>query len=149
VVVWVTIALSVWAGVSLGMQATGRILPHSATGSTAGLALIVAGLVLRWIAILSLGRQFTVDVAITQGHRLVHTGIYKVLRHPSYTGSLISFFGLGLTFSNYLSMMVIFIPICAAFLYRIHVEEKTLIAAFGDEYRAYSASTKRLIPWIY
>ena len=44
---------------------------------------------------------------------------------------------------------MIFVPVCAAFLYRFHVVEQTPLAAFGEEYRAYSATTKRLIPGIY
>jgi protein-S-isoprenylcysteine O-methyltransferase Ste14 len=111
--------------------------------------MIALGLAIRWIAIVSLGRMFTVDVAITRGHRLVRGGIYGVIRHPSYAGSLLSFLGLGLAFSNYLSAATIFIPICIAFLYRIHVEERTLAATFGDEYRDYCASTKRLIPGLW
>jgi protein-S-isoprenylcysteine O-methyltransferase Ste14 len=123
----------------IGLQHTGRFPTQSAVIATTGILMITLGLVLRWIAIFSLGRQFTVDVAITQGHQLIRTGIYKVLRHPSYAGSLLSFLGLGLAFSNYLSVVVIFVPICAAFLYRIHIEEKTLVATFGDEYLNYRA----------
>lgn len=149
VTLWTTISVSVTAGVMIGMQDTGRFPTRSAVFATTGIALIVLGLVLRWIAIFSLGRQFTVDVAITQRHQLVRTGIYKVLRHPSYAGSLLSFLGLGLAFSNYLSVTTIFVPICGAFLYRIHVEEKTLIATFGDEYLNYRASTKGLVPGIW
>jgi protein-S-isoprenylcysteine O-methyltransferase Ste14 len=149
VILWITISISISAGVMIGMQGTGRFLPRSAVIAATGIALIVLGLVLRWIAILSLGRQFTVDVAITQGHQLVRAGIYKVLRHPSYAGSLLSFLGLGLAFSNYLSVVTIFVPICVAFVYRIHVEEKTLVATFGDEYLKYRASTKGLVPGIW
>lgn len=131
------------------MQGIGRFPTQSRVIAAVGIAMIALGLFIRWIAILSLGRQFTVDVAITKEHQLVHHGIYKSVRHPSYTGSLLSFLGLGLAFSNYLSIIVIFIPICSAFLYRIHIEEKTLIAKFGDEYQKYRATTKKLIPGIW
>jgi protein-S-isoprenylcysteine O-methyltransferase Ste14 len=149
VILWTTIAISVTAGVMMGMQDTGHFSTHSTAIATTGITMIALGLVLRWIAIFSLGRLFTVDVAITQGHQLVRAGIYKVLRHPSYAGSLLSFLGLGLAFSNYLSVVTIFVPICVAFLYRIHVEEKTLVATFGDEYLNYRASTKGLVPGIW
>jgi protein-S-isoprenylcysteine O-methyltransferase Ste14 len=133
----------------IGMQDMGHLSTRSTVFATTGIALITLGLLLRWIAILSLGKLFTVDVAITQGHQLVRAGMYKVLRHPSYTGSLLSFLGLGMVFSNYLSVVVIFVPICVAFLYRIRVEERALVATFGDEYLRYRASTKRLIPGIW
>ena len=60
-----------------------------------------------------------------------------------------SFLGLGVYFANYLSLVVIFLPILAAFMYRIRVEEKALIDAFGEEYRGYQAETKRLVPGMY
>ena len=105
--------------------------------------------VVRWLAIISLKHQFTVDISITRNHQLVTKGIYRFVRHPAYAGSLLSFFGLGLFFANYLSILIIFIPICAAFLYRIRVEEKALLDNFGEEYANYCASTKRLIPEIF
>jgi len=146
---WLIILPSVTAGVFLGVQGIGYLKAGSGIISIAGLALILCGIVIRWIAILTLRKQFTVDVAITKEHRLIKKGIYRFIRHPAYTGSLLSFLGLGLVFSNYLSAIIIFVPICAAFMYRIHVEEKVLLNAFGSEYNDYCASTKRLIPGIY
>lgn len=146
---WITIALSVNIGVFIGLQRIGffgngsRILPFI------GLVLIVCGLLLRWLAIISLKHHFTVDISIRRNHQLITKGIYHIVRHPAYAGSLLSFFGLGLLFSNYLSMLIIFIPICAAFLYRIHVEEKALLEYFGEEYVNYRTSTYRLIPGIF
>ena len=147
-ILWTVIILSIFSGVFLGTQRPGHFGGGSALVPLAGLALIAAGLFVRWIAILSLRSQFTVDVAITSGHRLIKGGIYRSVRHPSYTGSLISFFGLGLCFSNYLSLLVIFVPIFSAFLYRVRIEEKALTDAFGEEYVDYCASTKRFIPGV-
>ncbi len=148
-ILWITIAVSVTAGVFLGLSNVGHFVNGSPVFPIAGTVLIFLGLVIRWVAILSLKRQFTVDVAITAGHRLIKNGIYSIVRHPSYTGSLMSFLGLGLSFSSYLSLVTVFVPICAAFLYRIDVEERALTEAFGDEYTTYCASTKRLMPGIY
>ncbi len=148
-VLWITILTSVTIGVLLGFQRVGYFGGGSSTFPIIGLILIVGGLLVRWIAIFSLRRQFTVDVAITKDHRIVNQGIYRFVRHPSYSGSILSFCGLGICFANVFSLSVIFLPICAAFLYRIRVEEKALIDAFGDEYVRYCASTMRLIPWVY
>jgi protein-S-isoprenylcysteine O-methyltransferase Ste14 len=148
-ILWMVIIPSVTAGVFLRFQPTGNFGGGSHLFQIAGILFIICGLVLRWVAILSLKRQFTVDVAITKDHRIVKTGVYKFVRHPAYAGSLLSFLGLGLFFANYLSLCVIFLPICSAFLYRILIEEKTLLDAFGDEYRGYCRSTNRLIPGIY
>lgn len=146
---WLVIFLAVNGGVFVGVRGIGHIEAGSGIFSLAGLALILCGLVFRWVAILTLRKQFTVDVAITQEHRLVTEGIYRFIRHPAYTGSLLSFLGLGLAFSNWLSVLIIFVPICCVFLYRIQVEEKVLLIAFGSEYADYCASTRRLIPRIF
>ena len=147
-ILWTVIILSIASGVFLASQRPGHFGGGSVVIPLTGLALIAAGLVVRWIAILSLRRQFTVDVAITSGHRLIKGGIYRSVRHPSYTGSLMSFFGLGLCFASYLTLLVIFVPIFSAFLYRVRVEEKALTGAFGEEYVQYCSSTKRFIPGV-
>lgn len=148
-ILWIAIALGVNCGVVLGFQQAGSFGAGSRVYPVAGLLLIACGLIVRWRAIFALKRQFTVDVSITKDHRIVREGVYRFVRHPAYAGSLASFLGLGLYFSNYISLLVIFLPICSAFLYRIHVEEKVLVEHFGNEYVAYRASTKRLIPGIY
>jgi protein-S-isoprenylcysteine O-methyltransferase Ste14 len=68
-----------------------------------GLGLIILGVIIRAVAIATLWRYFTVNVSIREGHELVGHGIYGVIRHPAYTGSLLSFLGLGFAFGNWLS----------------------------------------------
>jgi protein-S-isoprenylcysteine O-methyltransferase Ste14 len=147
-ILWMVIALSVTIGVIAGDLQVGRFGGGKWIFRVAGIALIVCGMLIRWIAILSLKHQFTVDVSIREGHRLIKEGIYRHVRHPAYAGSLASFLGLGLTFASYLSLLIIVLPIIVAFLYRIRVEEKVLLDTFGDEYRIYCESTKRVIPGI-
>ena len=146
---WIAITAGVTGGIMLSKQRIGHWGTDATGTAIAGLALILSGIALRWYAIMSLKQHFTVDVAIAKDHRIVKTGLYGVIRHPAYAGTLLSFFGLGFYFMNSLSLLVILVPIAAAFLYRIRVEEEALIGAFGEEYRAYQAVTKRLIPWIY
>ncbi len=74
---------------------------------------------------------------------------HKHLRHPAYTGALVAHLGLGLSFSNWFSLALSFVPYLAAAVYRIHVEEQALSEAFGQEYLEYSRDTKRLIPKLY
>ena len=114
-----------------------------------GLGLITLGIIIRAIAIATLWRYFTVDVSIREDHELVDRGLYSVIRHPAYTGSLLSFLGLGLAFRNWLSVAVIAIVTVIGFSYRIAVEEGALIEHFGDRYRDYMRRSKRLIPGIY
>ncbi len=115
----------------------------------AGLALFVAGLALRWYAMRYLGRLFTFDVAVAADHRVVDTGPYRLVRHPAYTGSLLSFVGLGLCGGNALSMALLLGPITLAFLNRIAIEEAALTAGLGGAYADYVARTRRLVPFVY
>lgn len=113
------------------------------------LFLIAAGMAIRIVAILTLGKLFSANVAIKGLQTVVRTGLYQFVRHPSYVGLLIIFLAIGLHSCNWLCLALAFAPTSAALLYRIHIEEAALRDAFGDDYVAYSKTTKRLIPGIY
>src|SRR2546423_14055212 len=124
-------------------------LPRGNAVSVAAVALFAAGLVLRWWAIVTLGRFFTVDVTIEKDHELVERGPFRMVRHPSYTGVLLAFVGLGLSLGNWAALLVIFLPIVAAFIHRMNVEENALSDALGSQYTDYMRRTKRLVPFVY
>ena len=146
---WTVIGLSIFAGFFLREAFPQGRLPHPQTFYVVGLILFVLGLIVRWVAIIHLGRFFTVNVAIADDHQLITTGPYRYVRHPSYTGTLLIFLGFGLCMLNIFSLAAVFLPIAAAFLWRMHVEEEALKDAFGEQYRSYVASTQRLIPFVY
>ena len=104
---------------------------------------------LRWWAIITLGRFFTVDVTIEKDHELVERGPFRMVRHPSYTGVLLAFVGLALTLDNWAALLVILLPIGVAFIHRMNVEENALSGALGSQYTDYIRRTKRLVPFIY
>lgn len=145
---WITIILSIAIGVLVSRFDLGRIsiLLYQ---QTFGLTLITLGLLIRWIAILKLKENFTVDVSVRRDQSIVKDGIYKFIRHPSYLGSLLSFFGLSLMFTNVFTLLIIIIPITISFLHRINIEEKVLTQELGAEYTEYSKRTKKIIPFIY
>jgi len=148
--IWITLVISLSLGIWLGISGIGFISWHPTWLMNTGLVLILLGLILRWWAILTLRNLFTVKVSILRDHHLIQHGPFRFLRHPSYTGSLFSFLGLGLSFANWLSTIIIFLPILSSFIYRIRVEEQALQEAFGDEYSAYCRRVPyRLFPFIY
>jgi len=114
-----------------------------------GFLLFLGGLILRWYSIGYLGRYFTIDVSISAEHKLIDSGPYRCILHPTYTGALLAFLGLGFCFGNWLSILFLTVPIIAAFLWRIWIEERALTDALGENYRAYVERTKRLIPFVY
>jgi protein-S-isoprenylcysteine O-methyltransferase Ste14 len=146
--IWGTILVSITAGVMF-MKSVPLQISRSGVVSYAGLIVIILGIIVRISSVVTLRKFFTTNLAVRSDHRLVQSGFYRYLRHPSYSGSLLSFTGLGLSFNNWLSLAVIFILVFLAFSYRIRVEEKLLIGKFGSEYENYMNKTWRLIPFIY
>jgi len=114
-----------------------------------GFLFFVSGIALRWYSIAYLGRFFTVDVAVAADQHVIDSGPYRYIRHPSYAGALLAFVGFGLCIANYLTLLLLVIPIGAVFLYRIRLEEATLLAGLGEPYKQYMHRTKRLIPFVY
>ena len=143
---WLTICVAVALAIVLQFPRITRLPVPASIRVAAAMGLLFAGLAIRWVAILTLGRFFTVNVAIHEDHRLVETGLYRYVRHPSYTGLLLAFLGLGVLFGNWLSIAALMILITLALMRRIRVEESALAAALGPTYADYCARTKRLIP---
>jgi protein-S-isoprenylcysteine O-methyltransferase Ste14 len=144
---------SVVAGLLLGFvlasQWRGVAIPWLRTQVTiAGIVLIVLGTMLRWWSILTLGRYFTLDVAVRSTQRVVQSGPYRFVRHPSYTGLLLIFVGVGLTLANWGSIISILVVCPLGLLYRVRVEERALAASLGQPYVDYMRHTKRFIPFV-
>jgi protein-S-isoprenylcysteine O-methyltransferase Ste14 len=148
-VLWLVIMASVTAGVFVAMNWRAAALPQERMFAFVGVFLFVAGLLLRWWAIITLGRFFTVDVTIEKDHELVERGPFSVVRHPSYTGVLLAFVGFALTLHNWAALLIILVPIFAAFIRRMNVEEEALVRALGSRYADYMRRTKRLVPLVY
>jgi protein-S-isoprenylcysteine O-methyltransferase len=148
-VLWLVILGSVF----LGFFAT-SLFPNLQFNNTKitypiGVLLFFNGLLLRWFSIIYLGRFFTVNVAIAKDHKVIDSGPYRYIRHPSYTGALMAFLGFSLCLSNLVSFFIILVPVIAVFLYRIGIEETALSSALGEAYIGYCRRSKRLIPFIY
>lgn len=114
-----------------------------------GLALLLLGVVLRLAVVYYLRKYFTVNVSVRKDHQLITDGFYKYIRHPSYAFSLLTFVGLAIVLNNYISALLLLVPVFLMFSRRIDVEEKVLQEQFGDHYTDYRKKTKKLIPFIY
>lgn len=115
----------------------------------ASLVILVLGMGMRAVAVVTLGRAFSANVAVRTEQRLKRNGLYALVRHPSYLGLEIIFLAFALHARTWACLVVVMVPPTLAVLYRIHVEETALRLAFGAEYDDYARHTKRLIPGVY
>lgn len=114
------------------------------------------GVVLRLWSIYTLRRFFTFEVAIRPGHKLIADGPYAILRHPSYTGSIMGAYGLVYYLGGWHSIFrspwfyAFSFPYAALVITaRIKNEEEALESHFGEAWRRYAATRKRLIPGLF
>lgn len=114
-----------------------------------GCLFIAFGVTIRLMAVAALKQQFTTKVSIIERHKIVETGIYKMVRHPAYLGHLASLLGIGLVLGNWVGLTALVALPFTAILYRIHVEESALLNYFGPAYQEYASRTKRLLPGIW
>ena len=148
--VWILISSGCLVGFLIAPKVSFLRWPDSLAIILLADLLLIAGIVLRIWSIIHLGKFFTVNVAIQEGQRVIQDGPYRFVRHPSYSGSLLSIVGLACLTSNWLGFAVIIVCSLAAYALRISVEEKALsIESLGEEYRRYAQRTKRLIPGIF
>jgi protein-S-isoprenylcysteine O-methyltransferase Ste14 len=113
-----------------------------------GVALLTLGGTLRVAAVFALGHRFTGLVAIQKEHRLLTGGLYRHIRHPSYTGMLLYLAGFVLVFRCWLGLLLV-AAMLAVLLARMNAEEALLESEFGEEYASYRRRTWRLMPWVY
>jgi protein-S-isoprenylcysteine O-methyltransferase Ste14 len=149
ILLWITIFTSITLATWLSETTPANMFGGTRILKLFGLIVLIVAVVIRWTAILTLGKSFSSNVAILDSQKLNRSGLYRFVRHPSYLGLLLVFLAIGLHSRNWRSFAIVLIPCTAAVLYRIHVEESALHQAFGAEYAAYSRTTKRLLPGLY
>jgi protein-S-isoprenylcysteine O-methyltransferase Ste14 len=148
------IAVLWWIGIAMDFSLS-LLLPQAAISSKrtslffAGICLMLLGIALRWYSAAVLGKYFTFDVAIQSGQTLVEVGPYRYIRHPSYSGALLSLFGFGLALGNWAGLAASLSCMGIAYAYRIPIEEAALASALGETYRQYVKRTWRLVPFLF
>ena len=113
-----------------------------------GIVIIILGIIVRQWSIAVLGRFFSPTIGVQEGQKVVETGPYRLVRHPSYTGVLLILVGVGLAFQSLAAILVILLMFSVAYGHRINEEEEVLVSELGEEYVKYMKRTKRLIPYI-
>jgi protein-S-isoprenylcysteine O-methyltransferase Ste14 len=113
-----------------------------------GIAAMAAALWLFRRSHADLGRNWSISLQVREQHVLVKTGVYRLIRHPMYS----SFFLLGiaqmLLLPNWFAGVSGIAGAGLLFAFRVRREEQMMLESFGDDYRAYMAQTKRIVPWV-
>jgi protein-S-isoprenylcysteine O-methyltransferase Ste14 len=151
---WYWVALSNYGAVlfSLFDAATYHwsiVSPNLAPARWLGVPLVLAGIGIRILARLTLGKHFSGHVQTTQGHRLITTGIYRSIRHPAYLGYLCLLLGFPICFGSLGGFAWAILSGIPALLYRIRIEEAALGSWFPGEYQRYQTTTHKLVPGLW
>jgi protein-S-isoprenylcysteine O-methyltransferase Ste14 len=150
----ILIAVLWWTGIALDFSLS-FLLPQAAIAWKrtsvffAGITVMLFGVALRWYSAGILGKYFTFDIAIHGGQVLIEAGPYRYIRHPSYSGALLTLLGFGMALGNWAGLGAALVCLGAAYGYRIPIEEAALTAALGDSYRQYMERTRRLVPFLF
>ena len=114
-----------------------------------GICLMLLGIVIRVSAVLTLRKAFSLNVQVTSRQRLITSGLYRKIRHPAYTGSILSLLGIALALRNLVSVGIVLVCCLVCYQIRIAVEEVALEIRFREEYILYKHNTYKLFPYIF
>ena len=148
------IAVLWWSGIAVDFSLS-LLLPQAAMSwkrtslFLVGICVMLLGSTLRWYSASILGKYFTFDIAIQNGQVLIELGPYRYIRHPSYTGALLSLLGFGLALGNWAGLAASLSCMGFAYAYRISVEEAALAEGLGEAYQQYMRRTWRLVPFLF
>jgi len=113
-----------------------------------GVIIMILGMIIHFLSVITLGRYFTRTLAITNNHSVVRSGIYRLIRHPGYLGTILIGVGFGITSYNWILFTFIISFLVLIYSYRIYAEEKMMLEQFGNEYKEYMKESWRLIPYV-
>ena len=123
------------------------IWPSPSFAHFLGSIVFLFGICFRLWAIITLGHYYSHIVREIDDHKIIDSGPYKYIRHPAYVGMIVAHFGIVLYFFNLVTLLIFFLALIPAIIFRIFVEEKTLFKIEG--YSDYAQTRKRLIPLIW
>ena len=134
-----------WVAWLPALQITG----HRVGAFFLGVALLVAGALLRRHCFRMLGTAFTGDVRASADQQVVTRGAYAFVRHPSYTAAIIMNTGMGIALGSWASILILVVASFVVYTYRMVVEERALLTEIGAPYEQFMRTRKRVIPYVY
>ncbi len=144
------IYISVFVSIITAFQFAGaNITPLPEWVFILGICLMLLGIFVREWAVTTLRGFFLFTVGVRQDHKVIENGPYRFVRHPAYSGSVLTMIGLGLATQSAVAVLILSGVCGIAYGYRIHVEESALEKDLGEEYLQYIKRTKRLIPFVF
>jgi protein-S-isoprenylcysteine O-methyltransferase Ste14 len=146
-IVWLAWWLLLTHGFGIEMLSY-RFLPKTTNVSYAGLIITIAGLALAVWARFQIGRNWSGLIEVKEGHKLMQTGPYAIVRHPIYSGFMLATLGTAIAFGE-ISGLLAFLMIFLAWSYKARLEETAMIEHFGAEYENYRRKIKGLIPFLW
>lgn len=124
-----------------------HVLPwHGDSRYNTGLALVIAGCLFSIWARVTLGRNWSATVTVKDRHKLVVKGPYRLVRHPIYTGMLLSFIGTAIAQNEWRSWLAVLI-VWLAFWRKWRLEERFMRDTFGERYADYRAHVPAIVPY--
>jgi protein-S-isoprenylcysteine O-methyltransferase Ste14 len=115
----------------------------------AGAICFVSGLWLFYKSHADLGANWSITLEVRERHRLITHGVYRRVRHPMYSALVLYSVGHALVIPNWVAGPSNVVAFAILFSLRVQAEEQMMSEAFGDEYAAYAARTKRLVPGVW
>ena len=124
-----------------------NFVEHTNLVGTIGLSISILGAIIACTSRYLLGNNWSLSVQKKENHQLIQTGMYKVVRHPIYTGLLLLFTGNAIIVGDYRAIIAVII-VFVSFWFKLKKEEQWLTETFGTEYIEYQKQTKALIPYL-
>jgi len=147
------IVLAGWIGMTAAFAVAGipafSIARGQKIGFIAGIVTLLCGSLLRRHCWRVLGQYFTGNVKAASDQSVIEAGAYRWVRHPPYAGGMLMYIGTGLALTNWLSVLMITVAGALGYIYRVHVEERELLAKLAARYEQYMLRTKRFVPFVF
>jgi protein-S-isoprenylcysteine O-methyltransferase Ste14 len=148
-VVFVSFFIFIFLAVGLQILKIGVLNEDIVWVAVTGTIVFLFGLILRLAAFITLGMGFRPVVSSARNETVIKKGVYRIIRHPSYTGMILIYTGISLCLLNWVLLLISAAGFSALYIWRVHLEEKVLVSRFGKEYSDYQKKTRKFIPYVY